>query len=347
MAVVTLSQVAKEAGVSIATASLAMRGRGRISSETRDRVLGVVDSLGYRTNASARALVSGRTGTIGVAVRNLQYLAGSYASSIVSGVAQMSDDNGFRIAFARSRPEKHSVPEYVRLAGESCFDGIVVIDQAARASDLAKLSAMNMPVVLVDQFRGLGFPTVRVDYRGAARNAANYLIGLGHRRIGVIASPNNLFEFKEKLEGCCDAFKEHGIAYGRDLIRNGPDEDNLFEWAKRLVKQCESLDDPPTAYLSLVGFCTGALCDALWSHGLRIPRDVSVVGFSCVVPNDSDGRKIHLDSEFVSLSQAPGYELGIRAAQLLLDLSKGHRATSEVVLDAELVHGHSCAPPGR
>lgn len=324
----------------MATASMAIRGRGRVSSQTCLRVKKVAGELGFSPSASARALASGRSETLGVAVRDLYYLSGPYMGSIVAGIAEVADTHNMGLSFARSIPKADSDPEYVRFAKEGRFDGMVLVDQAVQELELSILAEMTLPVVLVDR-KGPGrmFPAVRVDYRAAVREAVSHLISLGHQRLAVITPDVELFELQEKVGGYKEAMEAHNIPFDRNLIKTYVANDMSIDGLKRCIEDLEGLPARPTAYMSFQDHRASTMCELLMMRGLRIPKDISVIGFDSAGPG--------FVNLVVDAIKVPCHEMGSRACQLLLDLIRGRTATRETVLDATFEPANSCAPPGR
>lgn len=338
---VALKEVASKAGVSLATASMAMRGNYRISDKTRVKVERVAGELGFCPNASAKALARGRTDVLGVILRNMNYLSGPYMGSIISGIAETSDKNGFGVLFARSIENTgQKYPEYIQFAKEKRFDGVLVMDQRAQESDIQLLSEMNVPAVLVDRrISDNTLPTVRVNYRKAVCEATSYLINQGHHRIALIAPHFKFYEYKDKLAGYKDALTLHGISLDKQLI---PKASGTWETEtlRQMVEIVEDLSNPPTAYVCLSDALTLPLFDVLTSRGLHVPEDVSLIGFD-VFGSVNNG------VFSLGIINIPGHDLGAYACQLLLNLLQGKAATREVMIDAIFEPRRSCAAPGR
>ena len=340
MAVVA-KDVAKKAGVSVTAVSRALRGKRDIGVKTRQKIQKAAKDLGYAPNAFASALSSGYSNTLGITVQDMHYLCFPYIGSIVGGIATVSDENGFSLGFARSANGNSKGSEYLCLARERRFDGIVMIDQIAKKSELRLLSEMKVPVVLVDRrIPGLGLPSVCIDYRKSVKEIISHLVGLGHRRIAVISLSESLMEFKEKLCGYRESLQEHKIPYDQNLVKIDSRSDNIVQWVEESVDELECLQEPPTAYLSFQDTRTSLLCEILRDRGLNIPGNVSVVGFECA---DSQ----YSNSYTIGAAKVPCHEIGVRACQLLLDLIKGQVATRGIVLEATFEPKGSCSLPGR
>ena len=313
-----------------------------MSDSTKLRIQKVAKELGYAPNFSARVLTMGRTNALGVAIRDLNYIAVPYIGSVVSGIAEISDECNFNLSFVRTVPSGNDdESEYIRFARERRFDGMIIIDQIAKESEIRLLCKMGMPVVTVDRkISRSNIPIVRINYRKATKDATSRLIQLGHRRIAALAPTLDLFDMKERMQGYTEALSEHGLAFDENLIRIDERSDAIVDWARSNLEQLEALPSPPTAYLSFQDTRTSLICDILRHLGLRIPQDISVIGFETT--------NMQCPSSYsISVVKTPGFELGVRACQLLLDVLKNRSATKDVVLEAEFDARDSCAVPGR
>ena len=339
---VALRDVAKAAGVSVATVSMAMRNNLEIAQATRKKVLKTAKNLGYRPNASARALVSGRTDILGIVVKDLSYLAGPYMGAVVGGIAEVADNNGLGIMFARSNAVKdEGESEYLRMLKEGRIEGVIIIDQAIPESDLCGFSDVNVPAVLIDRkIPNARFPVVRIDYRKAVHRAVSFLVGLGHRRIAAVTPGTKLFGLAEKVAGYKEALEENGLPFDPELLKSGDECGWGIEEFQMIINNLTKLQNPPTTYMSFVDVRTLSLCEALRSCGLSIPEDVSVIGFDCTGMQDS----ITYSTAVISV---PGHDMGIRACQLLQDVLSSKPVPEDVVLEASFKSRLTCASPGK
>ena len=334
-----LFDVAKKAGVSISTASLALRGMPKVSDKTRQKVWQAARDLSFAINASARTLASGRSDVLAVAVHELSYLGNPYIGGIIGGVAEVSDKNGFSLMFARSSHSGTEEPEYLRITREGRVDGTIFIDQDMSIRKLQEYANVNVPSVLVDRdIPGNKFPVIRIDYRKAVAEATSYLISLGHRRIAVVTPNVKMFEYEQKFAGYKEALAECGLEYDCNLLKSGDEPTFGEQRLKAIVEDLTNMSEHPTAYLCLQDIRTMPLCEILRMHDFRIPEDISVVGFE-------SGRVEDSGLFSIGVIKVPVREAGMRACQLLMDLFSGHTATKKVVLDAVFEPRNSCRPP--
>ena len=333
----TQRQIAEEAGVSRTTVSFVLNDVAgvRVSPRTRQRILEVARRLNYYPDAAARTLVSGRTQTIGFVLCQSpdRIFTDAFLPEVLSGVGDGLQPNGFRVLL-------HSVedvtgPEaYIGLVREKHTDGIILSGPRSDDQQLPRLKAEGFPVVLLGQLPGSDIPFVDVDNVGAAKQAVSHLLGLGHRRVGMITNaPLEYTAARDRLTGYRQVLEEYGVPFDEGLVRRG---DFREESGRVAMDHLLDLPDPPTAVFvasDLVAF--GALV-AIRERGLIIPDDVAVVGFD-------DVRLAHYVDPPLTTVRLPAYDLGHRAAALLTQLIRGEPVEErEILLQTELVVRQSC-----
>jgi DNA-binding LacI/PurR family transcriptional regulator len=338
----TQRQIAEEAGVSRTTVSLVLNDVPgvRVSPETRQRILKVAHRLNYYPDAAARTLVSGRTSTIGFVLCQSpdRIFADAFLPEVLSGVGDALQKNGFRVLI--HSVEDVSAPEaYIGLVREKQTDGIILSGPRSDDRQLLQLKAEGFPVVLLGQLPGSGIPFVDVDNVGAAKQAVQHLIGLGHRRIGMITNaPLAYTAARDRLSGYRQALAEAGVKYAEELVRTGDfREESGYGAMSGLLR----LDQAPTAVFvasDLVAF--GALI-AIRQQGLEVPADVALVGFD-------DVQLAHYVDPPLTTVRLPAYALGYQAATLLAQLIGGEQVGEQgILLQIELVVRQSCGAAGR
>jgi DNA-binding LacI/PurR family transcriptional regulator len=333
----TQRQIAEEVGVSRTTVSLVLNDVPgvRVSPETRQRILEVAHRLNYHPDAAARTLVSGRTCTIGFVLCQSpdRIFADAFLPEVLRGVGDAVQENGFRVLI-------HSVEDitasgaYIGLVREKQTDGIILSGPRSDDRQLLQLKAEGFPVVLLGQLPGSGIPFVDVDNVGAAKQAVEHLIGLGHRRIGMITNaPLAYTAARDRLTGYRQALKEAELGYADGLVRTG---DFREESGHEAMNDLLDIAQPPTAVFvasDLVAF--GALV-AIKQRGLEVPTDVALVGFD-------DVQLAHYVDPPLTTVRLPAYALGYQAATLLTQLIGGETVgVREILLQTELVVRQSC-----
>lgn len=342
----TLKDVAKHAGVHVATASRALNTQQShlVSEATRTRVQAAADALGYRTNAVAQSLRTGTTGTIGVVVPDL---ANPFVVSIIRGVEHGTRRENILPLVV----ETHDEPEQLRSAVSRLLgnrvDGIVLC--AAHTTDEEFVADLEgkIPVVLAlrgfDQ-RGRSAPGARRfevlhDDIAGARAAVTHLIEQGHTRIAQLPGNQVISSFIERGQGFAAALAAHPEV--EDLSSGAHATEHTVAEGRRLA--AEALAAPagrrPTALFAHNDLMAVGALDALRELGLRCPEDVSVVGYNDAPLSD------HLDPPLTTV-RLPSYELGKHSARLLLSAIEGDASESvRTMLAPELVLRESTRPP--
>ena len=332
---VTIYDVAERAGVGIATVSRVLNTSPRVREATRQRVLAAIEELNYYPGAAARTLLSGRTRTIGFILCQSpnRIFADAFLPEVLRGVGDAVQENGFRV-LVHSVEDVSAPQAYIRLVREKHTDGIILSGPRSDDQQLPRLKAEGFPVVLLGQLPGSDIPFVDVDNVGAARQAVNHLLGLGHRRVGMITNaPLAYTAARDRLAGYRQALEEARISFDEELVRYG---DFREESGRVAMSQLLDLPEPPTAVFvasDMVAF--GALV-AIKQRGLTIPDDVALVGFD-------DVQLAHYVDPPLTTVQLPAYDLGYWAATLLTQLIDDEPVEKqEILLQTELVVRQSC-----
>ncbi len=356
---VTIAEVAKRAGVSTATAGRVLGGYGYSRQEIKDKVRRAADELGYRPNLLARGLITGKTKTIGVVAGDIQ---SPFYASILRGVADVTRAAGFGILLTNSDERLDREIEAVQLLREKQVDGLIVApSDLAGSPHLHEALRDGCPVVLIDRrVKNLAADTVSVDNRAASRECIDHLIGLGHRRIGLVAElehwdddgvsaflraveggsldPTTLFPSWQRLYGYVEAFKRAGLDVDPTLI--GRVGIYSAEGARKETLRLLELKDRPTALFTADGLMSAAAMDAIASLDLHIPRDLSLICF-----DDLDWMSF-IRPGITAIAQ-PLIEMGEAAARLMLSRIEGDRTEPQMLaLKPKFANRGSVAAPG-
>jgi LacI family transcriptional regulator, repressor for deo operon, udp, cdd, tsx, nupC, and nupG len=331
----TIRDIAREAGVSTATVSRALRGLPNVDPVTRAKVRAVAERLDYVVSPAASRLASGRAGSIAVIT---PFVARWYFSTVLSGVERVLQRSDLDLLlYSMGDPsEEHRVPPHRKLRRR--VDGFLVLSLDAQSPDLRELFEFDLPVTLVGSTHD-GVSSVNIDDVEGGRQATQHLINLGHERIGLISGrplPSPFTPERDRYRGYLDALAHAGLTPDRDLVSNGY---FTVEGGENAMAALLALPRPPTAVFAISDEMAFGALTALRRHGRSVPGDVSVVGF--------DG---HDMSELLDLStvEQPVVEIGARAAHSLLDqLEEPSRPREQVLLPTRLVvRGSSGRAPG-
>jgi LacI family transcriptional regulator len=331
----TIRDIADLAGVSIATVSRVLNDRPDVSPETRETVLQVVREHGFSTNRGARGLSSGRTGMIGL---TLPLVADAYFGPILSGAAEALYERDLRIVLAATLHEHDREVSLVERLMRGTTDGAILMLPEESEAELVSLQRQGFPFVVVDPREPPpeGIPCVAAMHAAGAKQATEHLLGLGHRRIGAIAGSPGWYATEERLAGFRAALAGAGILLDPELVVHS---DWRLPWGTAAAHRLLELADPPTA---IFGFndnvAIGAL-HAAYERGLRVPDDLSVVGF------DDTNQAVIVTPRLTSVAQ-PLAELGRMGVSLLVRLLEGQRLDAlRIELATRLVVRDSTAPP--
>jgi DNA-binding LacI/PurR family transcriptional regulator len=273
---ITIEDVAAEAAVSVATVSRALRGLPNVAPSTRQRVLEAAERLDYRPDPNASRLARGRSGALAVAIPMLN---GWYFSQVVAGIEAVVKESGYDLLVhgigdeeARQRFVSGRTPLGNRV------DGMVMVDLRVNPEDAEALAKAGVVASTVG-FRTPQFPSVTLDDIGVARLAVEYLLDIGHRRIGIIAGiPDDALRFvvpDRRRIGYQDALLAAGIEPDPELEAAG---DFSVEGGAEAMVSLMKLEQPPSAVFAMSDEMAFGAIQTARAMELSVPDDVSVIG---------------------------------------------------------------------
>jgi LacI family transcriptional regulator len=330
----TIRDVARLAGVSIATVSRVLNERSDVSPATRQAVLEVVQQHGFQLNRGARALHSGRTGLIGVTV---PFIEGSYFAAMLGGIADAVDDAGMKLVLIPWRNERERQPSLRVRLRPGTADGAVLMLPPESLDELLELQRGGVPFAVIDPRVPLdaGIPCVAATNVAGADAATEHLIGLGHRSIAVITGPVGWAATEERRQGHNAALARAGIHAQSRLVEVG---DWQILSGRGAARRLLALDDRPTAIFAFNDEMAIGTLQAAHERGLRVPDDLSVIGF------DGVERGELLEPQLTTVRQ-PLAEMGRMAVTLLLRLLERRRIEAlRIELATRLVERGSTGP---
>jgi LacI family transcriptional regulator len=332
---VHLRDVASRAGVSTATTSRVLSGKGFVSDELRERVLTAVKELNYTPNGLARSMSLRVTHTLGLVVSDV---TNPFFTTVARSVEDICQEQGYSVVLCNTdgKPEKERA--YLAMLHEKRVDGLLLSSTGAAAEQLRDILDAGIKVVLIDRvIPGVDSICVGVENFDGMFRGTQYLLSLGHRHIGLIVGGLDVPTSQERLDGYLAAMAERNAEIDPALIVDGHFSE---EGGRTAGLQLYQRADPPTAIISCNNLMTSGLLFALRDIGKRVPDDVSVLGF--------DDLPIFslLDHPLTVIAQ-PTYELGRRAGEVLLEqLQKGRveQQAKNIQLPTQLVLRDSCRP---
>lgn len=338
-----IADVAREAGVSKTAVSFAFNSPERLSPETASRIRVVADSLGYRPNPVARMLTQRATMTIGLLTPQALSVIFSnpFFGALSEGVALGAEQGGYGLHFIS--------PRHGSLAGalaRATVDGVVAIGLPAAHPEVAQIRAAGVPLVMVDSTALPDLPSVSVDDEGGARAAAEHVLGLGHRDLLIVGVEPAVAVGADlegvtgrRLRGYHAALLARGLDLPPHAVVVGP---ATIDGGIAALRRAWEDGLRPTAILAMSDAMAIGVVRAARELGLRVPEDLSVVGF-----DDIDIAR-HVDPPLTTVHQ-PIREKGETAVRLLLALVRREELQhAEHRLETRLVvRGSTAAAPGR
>lgn len=333
----TMKDVAQRARVSVSTVSHVLNGTRKVSEGTRGDVLAAVEELSYRPNLLAKGLKTRRTYTIGLLIPDIQ---NSFFTLVVRGVEDEALSRGYHLFLCNTDEDPGREDEYITELAKKRVDGLMVAPSARRESHVGRLLDEGVPFVFVDRdVEGMDADVVSVDNRAGMRLIAEHLVGLGHRRIAMISGPLDKASGYERHLGLREALADLGVDLEDSLVRFG---DFRTSSGREGARELLSLPSPPTALVTANNQMTLGALLTINEMGLGVPGDVSVVGFD-------DPEWAPLTGPPLTTLAQPTYEMGVKAAELLLDKIEGGTDTSvrRLLLEPWLVVRDSVAGLGQ
>lgn len=331
----TIRDVARLAGVSVATVSRVVNDRPDVAPETREAVMRHVRALSFSTNRSARALSGGKTGLIGFTI---PFVLGDYYSWILSGATEALHEQEMRAVLCPTRHEHDREAALVERLLRGTTDGAILVLPSESAAELRDLGTLGFPFVVVDPAMPLDqrIPVVSATHWAGARSATDHLLELGHRRIGMIAGRKGWVATEDRVNGYQAALAGAGVLPSPELLVSSNFE---IEGGYRAARQLLTLAEPPTAiFASNDNMAIGALRAAA-DLNIGVPDQLSIVGF-----DDSELSRVVTPA--LTTVWQPLEEMGRMAVSLLTRLIDGQRVeTLRVELATRLVLRDSTAPP--
>ncbi|MGC4892399.1 LacI family DNA-binding transcriptional regulator [Micromonospora sp. DT31] len=326
---VKMSDVARTAGVSVATVSKVVNGRYGVAQATVERVQQVIHDLGYEASLGAQSLRSHRTNVLGILVAEFE----PFSTELLKGASREVAGSGYQLlAYSSGDGEGAAIGwerrSLARLSG-TLIDGAVIVTPTVVETK------HGFHVVAVDPHTGpSGLPTVDSDNFAGAVLATNYLLSLGHRRIGHISGRTDLESARLREAGFRRAMADAGVAVDEQLVRVGGFR---TESAASTAAALLALPDRPTAIFAGNDLSAISTLDVARGIGLTVPDDLSVIGF------DNVPESALVDPPLTTIRQ-PLQRMGAEALRLLIDLIAGVARETHIQLPTELVIRASCRP---
>ena len=330
----TIIDVAKRAGVAPITVSRVINNSGYISQGTRVRVEQAISELGYVPNALARGLRSKRTNTLALVMTDI---TNPFFTNIARGVEDIASESGFSVIYCNTDESENEEFKYAQILAQKQVDGIILVPACCKSRTVEFIQSIDIPVVLLDRrIPDVHIDTVRCDSIAGAYELVKLLISLGHKRITVISGQRGVSTAEDRVVGYHQAMIEAGLEENQQVYFGSFTQTSGYELAKKAL----ALPSPPTAFLGANNFISIGVMKALRDQKLRVPEDVTLVGF------DDLPLSLFIDEPFLTVAVQPAYEMGKKATELLLNrlLGEAPDACQEVILPIEIIQRKSSGP---
>jgi LacI family transcriptional regulator len=339
----TLKDVARQAGVSLVTASTVVNAScpGRpVAEETRERVLEAARSLRYSPNVMARGLKRVRLDSLGIAFHSMnpeQVSSDHYSNNVLRGILLVAHQAGYNVVHFHK--PWHDARQSAANFRDQGIDGFLVVAPTAESDMVSGLAGLGIPIVVISSSSDQhGVPSVDVDNTKGARLAVEHLLSLGHRKIAHLMDDATNYDTRTRRDTFIAVMAEAGIAVPPEYLSEGG-RSYTFESFHDQAHALLSLPDPPTAIFTTNDSIAFRVYDTAQEMGVRIPDDLSVVGF------DDSNQATWVNPTLTSVSQ-PVYEMAAKATQLLIQLVEGNPVINETIwYEPQLTVRLSTAPP--
>lgn len=302
---ITIKDVAKETGLSIATISKYING-GNVLECNREKIQNAIDNLGYKVNEMARGLKTNKSKVIGVLIPSLNNI---FFTSIISSIEDVLMNKGYGIIICDYKQSSELEKEKLQFLINKGVDGIVLIPSGSEKEEVKELIDNNIPVVLIDRMiQDIDCDIVLGDNLNASYEAVQEFISRGHRRIGVIVGPKGMYTAEQRLKGYYRVHEDYSLSLDKSLIKYG---NYKIDSGYTLFKELMDLENPPSAiYITNYEMTLGAIM-AINERKIELPKDISLIGFDNI-------DLVKVINPPLSVIMQPMEQIGNMAAEVLL-----------------------------
>jgi len=318
---VTIYDVAREAGVSMATVSRVVNGNPNVKPTTRKKVLEAIERLGYRPNAVARGLASKKTTTVGVIIPDISSI---FFAELARGIEDIATMYKYNIILCNSDQNKEKEIHLINTLLEKQVDGIVFMGSEITSEHAEQFERSPVPVVLAATLdMKKKFPSVNIDYKQAVHDAVTYLIEKGHQKIGMLSGtledPINGFQ---KFIGYKEAIQEAGLEFDESLVNIG---DYSYDSGMEAMAEFLALESRPTAIFAATDEMALGIIHGAQDRGFRVPEDFEVIGFD-------DTRLATMVRPTLTSVVQPMYDIGAVSMRLLTKYMNKEEVDNHIIV---------------
>lgn len=328
---VTIYDVSRESGFSMATVSRVINGSKKVKPTTRKKILETIEYLGYRPNAIARGLASKKTTTIGVVIPDISDL---FFAEVVRGIEDIASMYNYNIILSNSDKKFKKELSLINTLLEKQVDGLLFIGGEILEEHMEIFNSSPVPIVLAStRDSEHNFPSVDINHYEATKEAISAFVASGHKKIGLITGTlSDTQKEEQRLKGYKEALKEGNIGFDEKYIIVG---NNYYESGIESMQYFLSLDDSPTAILSLTDEMAVGAIHEIQDNNLQVPNDIEVRGFN-------NTRVSSMVRPLLSTVLVPQYDIGAVAMRFLTKYINDEPIDEQVVtLQYQLINRNS------
>ena len=329
----SLSDVAKRAGVSIATVSRVINNGTNVNEVTRAKVLKAIKDLKYQPSRVAKRLRSKSVSSnlIGVLIPDIQ---NPFYVDVLRGIEDVTYENNYALIMCNFQQDEKKEKLYLDILQSESVDGLIAAPAHENDAKVINLVKNGLPIVCFDRgLQGVDVDVVLVNNRDGAYKAVDHLAKSGYKRIAHISGLVQLPSTQLRDKGYREALMDNGIDFDPELIKRG---DSKHDSGVHLCEELLSLPDPPDAIFTGNNLITLGALETIHKRGLKVPEDVAIIGF------DDMYWSISLNPPLTAVYQ-PAYEIGRRCGELLIQRIKDpKRPTIQMILNTQLMIRSSC-----
>lgn len=327
---ITIKDVAKKANVSIATVSRILNNKPGYTKETEEKVLQVIQELGYHPNGIARGLISKRTHTIGVLVPQISSML---MSKFIQGIEQAAHEYGSSVIVCHTESKGEKTQKYLQLLQEKQVDGIVFTSEVFTQDHYQIIKDTNKPVVLLStESYDFPIPHVKVNDRHAAYSATEYLIEKGHRKIGMVSgSRSDIIAGQPRIDGFIMAMNTYQLPVKDEWIV--PIGFNFEEGVKGFSQLIDQFPDMTAVVAASDEVALGVL-SAAYNRNISVPEQLSVIGYDNL-------RIAEMSTPALTTVSQPAVEMGKKAAELVFQMLETNIPVKSYIFPHKIVERQS------
>jgi DNA-binding LacI/PurR family transcriptional regulator len=331
-----IKDVAREAGVSIATVSHVINNTRAVSDATRRRVMRAIEDCNYYPNVTARSLASGRSSTLGLLISDI---SNPFFPDLVKSIETVAFEKGYDVILSNTDYDAERTGNYVRRFIERKVAGVALMTSELDIGLIEELARFHVPVVFLDLgSAGVCMSNLVVDYEAGIEEAIGHLVSLGHSRIAYIGGPQRLRSAARRFEAFCDSMRRHLPDPQPQMIYEA---DFRLHGGRSAAREMLASTERPSAVIVANDMMALGAIEEFRERGIRVPEDISIVGFD-------DIAFAALSSPPLTTICLPRTELGREAVEALLaTIEHPDQQGVEVRIPTHLVLRDSTGPPAR